>query len=74
MNENMRSDFRREFMDKGVMIFVHGCTKTATPDIYLLNLNFKFFFQVQCPGCMRCNVFHLKLRIAQVREPSVLPS
>ena len=40
----MRGDFRQEFVDEGVMIFVHGCTNRATPDVYILNLDFEFLY------------------------------
>ena len=41
MNENMRGDFRQEFMDEGIMVFVHGCMKHAMPD---LSLDFEFLY------------------------------
>jgi hypothetical protein len=44
LNENVRDDFRRELVDEGIMIFVHGCTKRATPAVYLLNLDFEFVY------------------------------
>ena len=44
VDENMRGDFRWEFVDEGIMIFVHDCTKSATPDVYLLNLDFEFLY------------------------------
>jgi hypothetical protein len=44
LNENMRGDFRREFVDEGIMVFVHGCTKRATLDVYLLDLDFEFLY------------------------------
>jgi hypothetical protein len=43
-NENLRGDFRGEFVDEGIMIFVHGCTKCATLDVNLLNLDFEFLY------------------------------
>jgi hypothetical protein len=38
----MRGDFRREFADELVMIFVHDSAKSATFGVYLLNLVFQF--------------------------------
>jgi hypothetical protein len=43
MNEYLRGDFRREFGDELVMIFVHDSTKSATFGVHLLNLVFQFF-------------------------------
>jgi hypothetical protein len=53
LNENVRDDFRREFVDEAIMIFVHGCTKSAAPDDYPLDPDFEFvylFFQFDILG------------------------
>jgi hypothetical protein len=53
LNENVRDDFRREFVDEVIMIFVHGCTKSAAPDEYLFDPDFEFvhlFFQFDIFG------------------------
>ena len=40
----MRGDFRREFGDEAVVVFVHGGTKLATSDVYLVNHTFEFLY------------------------------
>jgi hypothetical protein len=42
MDEYLRGDFRREFGDEGIMIFVHDSAKSATFGVHLLNLGFQF--------------------------------
>jgi len=40
----MRGDFRREFGDEAIMVFVHGGTKLATSDVNLVNHDFEFLY------------------------------
>jgi hypothetical protein len=42
MNEYLRGDFRREFGDEVIMIFVHDSAKSATFGVHRLNLVFRF--------------------------------
>jgi len=44
LNENMRGDFRWEFVDEEIVVFVHGCTKHVMLDVYLLNLDFESLY------------------------------
>jgi hypothetical protein len=39
----MRGDFRWEFVDEVIMIFVHDRPKSATPALQLLNRVFQFY-------------------------------
>lgn len=42
MNENIRGNFRQEFVDEWIMIFIYGCMKHMMPEVHLLDLDLEF--------------------------------